>query len=56
VDPITVSSVPTMTEGGMIVLVLVIGFSPHGERCREVGERDIEEIIDCFVKSIERAK
>jgi len=28
----------------------------YGERCREVGERDIEEIIDCFVKSIERAK
>ena len=28
----------------------------YGERCKEVGERDIEEIIDCFVKSIERAK
>jgi len=28
----------------------------YGERCKEVGEREIEEIIDCFIKSIERAK
>ena len=28
----------------------------YGEKCREIDEREIEEIIDCFVKSIERAK
>ena len=28
----------------------------YGERCREIGENEIEGIIDCFVKSIERAK
>ncbi len=28
----------------------------YGERCREIGENEIEDIIDCFVKSIERAK
>jgi 2,4-dienoyl-CoA reductase-like NADH-dependent reductase (Old Yellow Enzyme family) len=28
----------------------------YGERCKEVEENEIEDIIDCFVKSIERAK
>ncbi len=28
----------------------------YGERCREIDEHEIEGIIDCFVKSIERAK
>ena len=28
----------------------------YGERCKEVSENEIEGIIDCFVKSIERAK
>ena len=28
----------------------------YGERCKEANEREIEDIIDCFVKSIERAK
>ncbi len=27
-----------------------------GERCKEANESEIEDIIDCFVKSIERAK
>lgn len=27
-----------------------------GERCKEASESEIEDIIDCFVKSIERAK
>jgi len=27
-----------------------------GERCKEASEDDIEDLIDCFVKSIERAK
>jgi 2,4-dienoyl-CoA reductase-like NADH-dependent reductase (Old Yellow Enzyme family) len=28
----------------------------YGERCKEANESEIEDIIDCFVKSIERAK
>jgi len=28
----------------------------YGEKCREIDENEIEDIIDCFVKSIERAK
>ena len=28
----------------------------YGERCKEIEENEIEDIIDCFVKSIERAK
>ncbi len=28
----------------------------YGERCKEIEENEIEDMIDCFVKSIERAK
>jgi 2,4-dienoyl-CoA reductase-like NADH-dependent reductase (Old Yellow Enzyme family) len=28
----------------------------YGERCKEIDENEIEDMIDCFVKSIERAK
>ncbi len=28
----------------------------YGEKCREIDENEIEDIIDCFVKSIGRAK
>jgi len=28
----------------------------YGERCKEIEDSEIEDIIDCFVKSIERAK
>ncbi len=28
----------------------------YGERCKEIEDNEIEDMIDCFVKSIERAK
>lgn len=44
----------------MITGTIPVSASPtknfYGERSKEIEDKEIEDIIDCFVKSVERAK
>jgi len=54
-----------LAHGGSQTSSLITGTIPlsvsptknlYGERCKEIEDNEIEDIIDCFVKSVERAK
>lgn len=46
--------------GSKITGAIPLSVSPaknfYGERCKEIEDNEIQDLIDCFVKSIERAK